>query len=184
MDWKEQLGEIKNTMIEREEVFEAVRRGNHLFEDASNLDILNHFDLASAEELQGHVNNTKGILFEQEFQDKLEAAGVESNIHFATNHPDTDIQILDDGSLIEEIQLKATDSTSYINDALAENPDILVVATSEAANDTYAQEVLDSGISNTVLEEAVIETISPIPVSIDGAVFRVGLALLTGGLFF
>ena len=62
MDWKAQLGEIKNTIIEREEVFEAIRRGNHQFEDASNADILDHFDLASAEELQGHVNNTKGIL--------------------------------------------------------------------------------------------------------------------------
>ena len=67
---------------------------------------------------------------------------------------------------------------------LAENPDILVVTTSEAANDTYAYEVIDSGISNTVFEEAVLETISPIPVSIEGAVIRVGLALLTGGLFF
>lgn len=182
MDWKDQLSEIKNTIVEREEVFDAVRRGYNDLEYSSNDEILEYFSLSSPDELKGHVSNIKGILFEQEVQDKLTTAGIDSQLYEETNHPDTDLQILDDGLVLDEVQLKATDSNSYINETLNENPDTLVVATSEVANEAGKDEVINSGISDSLLEETVAETISPIPSSATGLVVRIGLAVLTGGL--
>lgn len=182
MDFKEALQNIKNDMIEREKVFEAVRRGYSELENATDSEILEYFSVASADELKGHISNIKGILFEQEVQDKLTANGIDSKIFETTNHPDTDLQIIEDGMVIEELQLKATESTSYINSTLAENPDISVVATTEVANSIGKEEVIDSGISDVLLEETIAETISPIPISVKGLLISVGLAALTGGL--
>lgn len=177
MDFKEALQEIKNTMIEQNEVFEAVRRGYSELEYANDDEILAHFSLSSPAELKGHVSNIKGILFEQEVQDKLTAEGIDSNIFEATNHPDSDLQILENESVVEEFQLKATDSTSYVNSTLAENPDISIIATSEVANAIDSEDVINSGISDAVLEEAVVEAISP--VSATGLIFS-GIGLLFG----
>lgn len=184
MIWKDQLSEIKNTIIEQEEVFDAVRRGYSELGEASNSEILEHFSLSSPSELQGHVSNVKGILFEMEVQDKLDVAGVDSILHSATNHPLTDMQVIENGTVAEEIQLKATDSTSYISETISENPDIAVVTTTEVANEFGNSAVIDSGISDSLVEETVLETLSPIPASATGLAIRVGLAVLTGGLFF
>ncbi len=182
MDWKDALQDVKNDMIERSEVFEAVRRGYTELANSTDSEILVYFGASSADALKGHVSNIKGILLEQEIQDKLSNNGIESNIFEATNHPDTDLQILDGGNVLTEVQIKATDSQSYINEALAENPDIPIVATSEVATTMGSEEIINSGISNTVIEETVIETINPI--SIKGFVISAALAALTGGLSF
>jgi hypothetical protein len=177
MEFKEALQEIKNTMIEQNEVFEAVRRGYSELEYASQDEILAHFSLASPDELQGHVSNIKGILFEQEVQDKLSEGGIESMLFEATNHPDSDLLILENGFVVEELQLKATDSVAYVNGALVENPGIDIIATSEVANVINSEDVIDSGISDAFLEEVVVEAISP--VSVAGLVFS-GIGLLFG----
>ncbi len=186
MDWKDQLSEIKNTLIEREEVFEAVRRGYSELSGASDDEIMAHFALSTPEELKGHVSNVKGILFEQEVQDKFESAGIETHIFEKTNHPDADMIISTSGEGTSKLgdlftpdilaQLKSSDDPNYVIQAIEENPEIAVIATTEVANE-IGNEVIDSGISNTVLEETVAETISPI--SIGGAI----LAILTGGFF-
>ena len=183
MDFKDALLDIKSDMIEKEEVFEAVRRGYSELSAASDSEILDYFSASSTEEMQGHISNVKGILFEQEVQDKFDANGIDSNIFEQTNHPDSDIQILSDGTIIEELQLKATDSTSYINETLASNPDIQIIATSEVASSMANEEVINSEISNTVLEETVSEVLSPIPVSSTGLLFSGAIFLLTGGLW-
>lgn len=180
MDFKDALLDIKNDMIEREEVFDAARRGYTELSTASEAEILNYFSVASGSELQGHVSNVKGILFEQEIQDKFADHGIESELFEMTNHPDTDIQILSDG---EEFQLKSTDSTSYISETLESNPDIQIIATSEVANRMEIEEVVDSGISNSVLEETVVETLSPIPVTPTGLLVSGAIFILTGGLW-
>ena len=72
------------------------------------------------------------------------------------------------------MQLKATDSVSYINETLNENPDVEIVATTEVAQTMDNEMVIDSGISNDVLGETIIDTILPVS--------KVGLGL--GGLGF
>lgn len=176
MDFKEALTNIKNDMIEKEEVFEAIRRGYSQLENSSETEILEYFSISSAKELQGHVSNIKGILFEQEVQDKLTINGIESNIFKETNHPYSDLQIIDDNDVIQELQLKATNSASYINNTLSENPDLQIIATSEIANLMDKEEVINSEISNAVIEEVVVETLSPVS--------KTGIGLFGIGLLF
>ena len=143
-------------MIENEEVFEAVRRGYGDLSDATNGEVVDYFTDIDDESWTGHMSNIKGILFEQEYVDKLGDEGVEAALFEHTNHPDTDLQIFEDGSVVEELQLKAT------NSSLAENPDIAIVATTEVASDFETDMVIDSEISNVVLEEAIVDSIVPL----------------------
>ena len=55
-----------------------------------------------------------------------------------------------DGSIDERLQLKATDSMSYVKKALDDYPNIRVVVPSEV--DDAADEILGTGISNEQLE--------------------------------
>ncbi len=167
-------------MIEEQEVFEAVRRGYGDLSDATDEEVVDYFTDVDDESWTGHMSNIKGVLFEQEYVDKLGDEGVEAALFEHNNHPDTDIQIFEDGSVVEELQLKATDSASYINSTLAENPDIAIVATTEVASGFDTDMVIDSGISDAVLEEVIADVIVPVtPVGIGLA----GLGLLFGFLF-
>ncbi len=56
----------------------------------------------------------------------------------------------EDGSVSEEIQLKATESMAYVKKALERYPDIRVATTSEI--DDARDEILDTGISDQQLE--------------------------------
>jgi len=146
-------------VIQDHEVFEAVRRGYSELELASNSDILDYFSSLEVDSVTGHINHVKGILFEQEYIDALAEKGIEAEIFEVTNHPGTDIQLLDGSPDVTEFQLKATDSVSYINTAMTENPETAFVVTSEVAANFEPGLVIDSEIENSSLEEAVSETL-------------------------
>jgi len=161
--------------VSSEEVFEAVRRGYGELAEASDQEILEHFSAVDAESVQGHLNNVKGILFEEEYLDELHGEGVDAELFEATNHPVSDIGILgDDGEVLHELQLKATDNAHYISETLETLPEeVDLVATTEVA-DAFGEEVIDSGISDTLLEEAVGEVLFPVsPVSVIGWFFGI-----------
>lgn len=164
-------------MISSSTVFDAVRRGYNDLEHSSNGEIVNYFSDIEPNELTGHISNIKGIVFEQEYVDQLAAQGIEAQVFEATNHPVVDIAIFEDGEVVNELQLKATDSVSYINATLEEHPDVAIVATSEVASGMDSEMVIDSGIENSLLEEAVAETIldevvNPFsPISVIGWLF-------------
>lgn len=161
-------------MIEKENVFDAVRRGFNDLNELSNDDIYEYFQDIDPDSVGGYVNNIKGILFEQEYVDKLELEGIEAVMFEATNHPLTDIAIYEDGEVINELQLKATESVSYINATLEENPEIVIVTTSEVAQLIDSDMVIDSGIEESILEEAVLEVVNPVsPLSILGWFFGI-----------
>ena len=161
--------------IESSEVFNAVRRGYRELADASDGEILEFFGAESPESLAGHLANVKGILFEQEYLDTLHANGIDAELFEATNHPLSDLRILDGhGEPLEELQLKASSDPGYIAETLESLPEeIAVVTTSEVAAD-FPDAVIDSGISDTLLEEVVSETLVPVsPFSILGAIFGI-----------
>jgi len=164
-------------LIQSSTVFDAVRRGYNDLEHSSNGEIVDYFSDVEPDELTGHISNIKGIVFEQEYVEQLASQGVEAQIFEATNHPVVDIAIFEDGEVVNELQLKATDSVSYINATLEEHPDVSIIATSEVARGMDSEMVIDSGIENSVLEEAVVETIlseavNPVsPISIVGWLF-------------
>ena len=167
-------------MIEAEEVFDSIRRGYTDLNTASNEEIFDYFQDVGQESIQGHISNIKGILFEQEYVQSLEEMGIHASVFEETNHPITDISIFDEnGDIINELQLKATNSVSYINETLAEHPDVAIVATSEVADSLSNDSVIDSGIEEAILEESIIEVLSPLPVTKTGLSFC-GIGLLFG----
>ena len=155
------------------DVFDAVRRGYGDLSDAGDEEILDYFEAADADALAGHLNNIKGILFEREYASTLQENGIDARLFDTTNHPVSDIAVYDDeGDIVETMQLKATDDAGYISETLETLPDdVTVVATSEVA-DSFGDEVVDSGISDALLEEAVADAILPIsPISMIGWFF-------------
>jgi len=145
-------------MIDPALVFDSVRRGYNDLELSSNSEILDYFGDIDSESMIGHISNIKGILFEQLYVEQLANQGIHAEIFESTNHPVTDVVIFEDGEIINEVQLKATDSVSYINETILENPDIAIVTTAEIGN-RMGEEVIATDIENSALEESVVETL-------------------------
>jgi hypothetical protein len=86
--------------------------------------------------LAGIVNGIKGKLFEMEYVDWLNEGhlppGAVAELASSPTQEGWDVVIKDShGQIIDHLQLKATESLSYIREALAAHPDIDVVATRE-----------------------------------------------------
>ena len=132
-------------------VLAALRRSAKKFEDASVEEIgeiLNSYD---DNQIPGLVNNVKGILFELEY---VEIENSDGDSIFAyqfeqTNYPTYDVQLIDEQTGgIEEIQLKATSSASYVKNWMDEHGENIVV-TDEVAEELGLDVV---GINNEELE--------------------------------
>lgn len=113
--------------------------------------------------LQGAVNTAKGKYFEYLVVEKLNQGeqvgplllepGQQAVLAESMTQPGWDLQIVDDhGDMVEYLQLKATDSVSYIRSALERYPDIEILATGEVSERGL---VLDSGITDRDLREHV-----------------------------
>lgn len=147
-------------MISSNAVFDSVRRGYNELETAKNAEIIDYFANVEPDALVGHISNIKGIVFEQEVVNAINEQGLDAMMFEATNHPVSDIALMSDGDIALEMQLKATDSASYINETLAQHPDIPIITTSEVADGFDSAMVIDSGLDNSVLENVVAETLS------------------------
>lgn len=129
-----------------------------------------HFDPSayhSADEWSGIINAAKGKYFEYLVADRLNDGqavgdvvlpeGYHAVVADSINQPGWDLRILDDhGRLDQYLQLKATDSASYIHHALERYPDIKILASSEVATGLDGHHmILDAGISEDQLHAAV-----------------------------
>jgi hypothetical protein len=99
-------------------------------------------------QIEGVVNNTKGVLHEMEFVRLENEDG--DNIHAAlfgsTNNPGFDVQFVDVSSgEVWETQLKASDSAAYVQDWVDAHPDGEILVTEELA---AKMDLPSSGISN------------------------------------
>ena len=126
----------------------------------------------SNEQLEGIVNAWKGKYFEVLVRDKLNAGeqvgdfvlenGQTAQLATDLTQKGWDLQIVDaDGSILQEVQLKATSSLSYIKEAIANDTTYEVLSTSEISG---AAGAIDSGISN---EELTAATKAPLESLID-----------------
>jgi len=106
--------------------------------------------------LQGAVNTAKGKYFEYLVLEKLNQGqqvgplllepGQQAVLADSMTQPGWDLRIVDEhGDVVQYLQLKATDSVSYIHSALERYPDIQILATDEVAHSGL---VLDSGITD------------------------------------
>ena len=118
----------------------------------------------SSDELTGLVAGVKGKLFEIELVDHLNSGGLPDGFHAtmaeSATQPGWDIQITDaNGQVSELLQAKATESASYVQDALERYPNIDVTTTTEVHSQLLAmglaQDVNNSGISEAVLQAKV-----------------------------
>ena len=119
---------------------------------------------ASAAQLGGYVNALKGKYFEVLVKDRLNKGealgelvlgpGQEAVIAESLTQPGWDLKIVnvDDGSTVELLQLKATESMSYVREALDRYPDIRVATTSEI--DGTSEMILSTDIPDEEVEVA------------------------------
>ena len=122
---------------------------------------------ASEQRLTGLAQGVKGKYFEVLVRDRLndgESVGGLSlgprhmaRLAESPNQPGWDLEIVDqDGERVEALQLKATDSMSYVKTALDENPDIRVVVPSELEDEAAdSAQLISTDISNASLENEV-----------------------------
>ena len=120
---------------------------------------------ASEERLFGLANGIKGKYFEVLVRDRLNEGetlgelrlgpGQEARLAESPIQEGWDLEILkiEDGSLVEQLQLKATTSMSYVKTAFDSNPDIRVAVPSEI--DGVSDKILATDISEHDLAEAV-----------------------------
>lgn len=131
---------------------------------------------ADAEELTGLISGIKGKLFEMRYVDFLNGGhlpdGYEAVLAESVVNPGWDIAIVDaDGFAVDELQMKATDSVDYVKAALEKYPDIEIVTTEEVYNSLvmreFADNVVNSGISNEELTSVVTEALDSDSVEMD-----------------
>lgn len=100
------------------------------------------------DQIQGVVNNTKGVLHEMEFVrlENDDGDAIHAALYGSTNHPGTDVQFVDiDSGDTWSAQLKATDDASYVQDWIDSHPDGEILVTSELA---ARMDLSPSGLSN------------------------------------
>lgn len=117
--------------------------------------------------LLGTLNAVKGKYFELLVAEKLNAgerlgelrlqSDLKAALADSLTQPGWDLAIVDgDGRVVDHLQLKATDSVSYISETLERYPDIRILTTNEAASAAHGSGlVIDSGISDRDIESVV-----------------------------
>lgn len=136
--------------VDEEAALAALRRG-HPSAGPTDEELgqwLGHMD---SQQLQGVISNTKGVLHEMRFVELENDDGdsVYAAQFAATNHEGFDVTFSDGSSGAEWMaQLKATESTSYVNEWLEANPGGQLLVTSEIAERMGLE---TSGVSNAEL---------------------------------
>lgn len=132
-------------------ILAALRRSNTVLEDAPLPEVQDYLRGLDDEQVPGLISNVKGILHEMEFVrvENEDGDSVYASFFDATNHPDTDIQLLDRSTgETWEAQLKATDDASYVTDWIEWHPGGEILVTDELAQQ---MELPTSGQSNDEL---------------------------------
>jgi hypothetical protein len=127
------------------------------------------------EEIVGFINGWKGKLFEVDVRDHLRAGEWVGDLHLAhgqtvelaksVTQPGWDLAIHNaDGTLADQLQLKATESLSYVKHALERYPDTHILTTMEVGdihNHLHGM-VSIADISNDHLTDMVSEPLSDV----------------------
>lgn len=138
-------------------VLQATKRAIPDLHDKSIEEVSAYLQEMDEDQLLGLANNVKGILHEIQFVEIENNDGDEftASLFTDTNHPDTDVILTNNiTGEISEVQLKATDSSSYVNDWINNHEDGEILVTEEIAEKMDLQ---SSGQSNSELTTDVNE---------------------------
>lgn len=145
---------------ESQNILEAIRRSTiDLDNDASIDEIADYIQKFDDNQIDGLVNNIKGIYHEIQFvyDENNDDNSINAELFEETNHQGSDVILINtETGEREYVQLKATDDMNYVYEALEKNPDIRVISTEEMAEKL---EIESSGMSNEELANKVEETI-------------------------
>lgn len=117
-------------------VLQALRRSNKSLADASEPELSEYVKSLSVEQIAGLKNNVKGIYHELAFQRQENRDGDEYIVELFgdTNHAGADVRIINVATGdVSEVQLKATNYSSYVREHNEKYEDIEVLMTSEVA---------------------------------------------------
>lgn len=136
-------------------VLAAFRRSSNVLHDADPEDVGAYLRGVDEDALPGIVSNTKGILHEMRFVEIENEDGdsIFASLFDSTNHPGTDVQLTDsDTGATWEIQLKATDSSSYAHEWIENHPHGEILVTDELADATglYSSEISNQELTGNV----------------------------------
>jgi hypothetical protein len=150
--------------LEEQLVVDALRRSTNALQDANLSDLGDYISGLDEAQLRGVANNVKGIYHELHFVHDYNETHTDSRAEAfsETNHPDADVLIRDTrtGEVIQELQLKASDSPDYALSDFDPSSTIQRLATHEAASGSA--QLGDSGYFDNVLESDVSEQLSQV----------------------
>jgi len=132
-------------------ILQSLKRANPSLENHSTEEISEYLQGLDENQLLGLSNNVKGILHEIQFVEieNNDGDSITASMFADSNHQNTDILLTDNTTgEITEIQLKATDNSSYVQDWIDNHQDGEILITEELAE---KMDLETSGISNTEL---------------------------------
>jgi hypothetical protein len=134
-------------------VIDSIKRStNELSDNASTEEVSEYIKSKTPSELVGIRNNVKGIYHELAFVDSENSDGDEyfAELFQSTNHPGADVRITNTlTGETTEIQLKATNYLSYVEEHNNKYSEIVALATEEVAS--KSENIESSGLSNEEL---------------------------------
>lgn len=154
---------------------------------ASHYTLIEEIKRLDGDKLQGFIAGIKGKLFETHYVDYLNDGHLPEGFHAglaqSANNPGWDIAIYgDDGAMRDAIQLKATDSLSYVEEALKRYPNIDVITTSEVHSHLVMQglgeHVIDGQITNHALTATVEHGLDHVTGTMDWTPSVLSLAMI------
>ena len=131
-------GDLSELTAEQGLVLEALRRSRNDLENASDEELIEYANSLSEAQLDGVINNVKGIYHELLFVAAENSDGdiYSAALFEATNHPGADVLITNElTGETHAIQLKATQYRSYIREHKERYAEFEVFATEEVAGD-------------------------------------------------
>ncbi len=136
-------------------VLQALRRTNSNLENKTIEEISDYLQDLDENQLLGLNNNVKGILHEIQFVEieNNDGDSITATMFVDTNHQNTDIILTDNNTgEITEIQLKATDNSSYVQDWIDKHQDGEILITEELAEkmDLETSEISNSELTTDV----------------------------------
>ncbi len=139
-------------------VLAALRRSDTTLGAASEAELSDYLAEYDADQLKGIASNVKGIYHEELWVHQYNSTHTDTyaQMYADTNHAGADVEILnaETHEVVSTMQLKATDSSAYVNEHMARYPDIDVSVTNETA-ERMAGSVHASGIDNATITDMV-----------------------------